>query len=145
MNDITLQKKIDCVKENKEAAILALSSYLDSIYNNTDKFFDVVTNENGTTSRVLKEGISSDEKIEKFIEELNNDAQNYEKIRTKLQSEDFNLSLTEIARIGLSFVFSGVYIENMIKNYNKALSEIQKMIEILMEGETKTVDFSKEE
>lgn len=88
---MSIETKIEKIKAEKESAIDALTLYLDSIYNMTDRFFDIKIKEDGSTERVLKEGLEPDMKIEKFIMELNNDASEYEKIRGKLKNDDFNL------------------------------------------------------
>jgi predicted nucleic acid-binding Zn-ribbon protein len=88
---MSIESKIEKIKAEKESAIDALTLYLDSIYNMTDRFFDIKIKEDGSTERVLKEGLEPDMKIEKFIMELNNDASEYEKIRGKLKNDDFNL------------------------------------------------------
>lgn len=145
---MNLDDKIKCIRENSESAVLALTSYLDSIYNMTDQFYDQAIKEvdgKETVVRILKPELVKDEKAEKFIEELNNDASQYEKIRGKLKNGDFNLSLPEIARIGLAFTFVGITLDKQIKQANAAMADIQKIIEILMAGETQNVDFSKEE
>ena len=112
----------------------------------TDKFFDIRVKEDGKgTERVLKEGLEPDAKVEGFIKELNSDATEYESIRGKLQSDDFNLSLTEIARIGLAFTYSGIVIQKQIETSQKALGSIKKIIDSLMDGETQKVDFSQED
>jgi len=94
--------------------------------------------------RVLKEGLEPDEKIEGFVKELNSDASAYENVRGKLLSDDFNLSLTEIARIGLAFTFAGIVIQKRVEESQRALAQIKTTIDVLMEGETQNVDFSKE-
>lgn len=144
---MSIEKKIECIRENSESAILALTSYLDSIYNMTDQFFDNQIQEvNGEQKvvRVLKPELAPDKKAEKFAEELNNDAGKFEIIRGKLKNGDFNLTLTEIARIGLAFVFVGITLDKQIKATTAARDDIQKITEILMAEETQTVDFSKE-
>lgn len=144
---MSIETKIEKIKVEKESAVEALSLYLDSIYNMTDKFFDNQIQEidgKEKVVRVLKEGLDSDPKIEKFVQELNNDASEYEKVRVKLQNGDFNLSLPEIARIGLAFTFSALVIEKRINESQKALTSIKSIIDLLMEGETQNVDFSKE-
>jgi len=88
---MSVESKIEKIKTEKESAIDALTLYLDSIYNMTDRFFDVKIKEDGSIERVLKKGLEPDMKIEKFIMELNNDASEYEKIRGKLKNDDFNL------------------------------------------------------
>jgi hypothetical protein len=55
------------------------------------------------------------------------------------------LSLTEIARIGLAFTFAGIVIQKRVEESQKALAQIKATIDVLMEGETQNVDFSKED
>lgn len=144
---MSIEIKIEKIKAEKESAIEALNLYLDSIYNMTDKFFDNQIQEidgEKKVVRVLKEGLEPDEKIEGFVKELNSDASAYENVRGKLLSDDFNLSLTEIARIGLAFTFAGIVIQKRVEESQKALAQIKTTIEVLMEGETQNVDFSKE-
>ena len=145
---MSIESKIEVIKAEKESAIQALTLYLDSIYNMTDKFFDNQIQEvDGEQKivRVLKEGLEPDAKIESFVKELNSDAAEYESIRGKLQSDDFNLSLTEIARIGLAFTFSGITIQKQIETGKKALGSIKTIIDSLMDGETQKVDFSQKD
>lgn len=144
---MSIETKIEKIKAEKESAIEALNLYLDSIYNMTDKFFDNQIQEvdgEEKVVRVLKEGLEPDEKVEGFIKELNSDANAYEKVRGKLLSDDFNLSLSEIARIGLAFTFAGIVIQKRVEESQKALAQIKATIDVLMEGETQNVDFSKE-
>lgn len=144
---MSIETKIEKIKAEKESAIEALNLYLDSIYNMTDRFFDNQIQEvdgEKKVVRVLKEGLEPDEKIEGFVKELNSDASAYENVRGKLLSDDFNLSLTEIARIGLAFTFAGIVIQKRVEESQKALAQIKTTIEVLMEGETQNVDFSKE-
>ena len=144
---MSIETKIEKIKAEKESAIEALNLYLDSIYNMTDKFFDNQIQEvdgEKKVVRVLKEGLEPDEKIEGFVKELNSDASAYENVRGKLLSDDFNLSLTEIARIGLAFTFAGIVIQKRVEESQKAFAQIKTTIEVLMEGETQNVDFSKE-
>lgn len=144
---MSIETKIEKIKAEKESAIEALNLYLDSIYNMTDRFFDNQIQEvdgEKKVVRVLKEGLEPDEKIEGFVKELNSDASAYENVRGKLLSDDFNLSLTEIARIGLAFTFAGIVIQKRVEESQKALAQIKATIDVLMEGETQNVDFSKE-
>ena len=142
---MSVESKIEKIKTEKESAIDALTLYLDSIYNMTDRFFDVKIKEDGSIERVLKKGLEPDMKIEKFIMELNNDASEYEKIRGKLKNDDFNLQLTEIARIGLAFTYTAMIIQKRIDESTKALKDIKSIVDVLMEGETQNVDFSKKD
>jgi hypothetical protein len=123
---MTLIDKINIIKENKESAIKALNAYLDSIYNLTDQYFD---NENN-----LKEGLTHDENLEKFIKETRQDADKFEKVRRKLIDNDFDLSATEIARVGLAYVFISTSWDKQITNLQKAKEEVTNIIEKLMSG-----------
>lgn len=127
-----MEEKIQCIKDNKDAAIAALDAYLDSIYNLTDKYFDEVPKDDNTgVERVLKAELTPDDKAENYIKELDNDARDYEKVREKLKEDDFNLSLSEIARIGLAFVFVGLTFEKQIKAIKEAQEKTLTIINTL--------------
>ena len=115
--------KIYLIRDNKDAAIAALNSYLDRIYNLTDDYF-----EDGK----LKEGLTPDEKIEKFVLELREDASKYEKVRRKLIDNDFNLSLVEINYIALAFVYIVQRWKNEQKMILNAINQTQDIIAVLM-------------
>lgn len=115
--------KIYLIRDNKDAAIAALNSYLDRIYNLTDDYF-----EDGK----LKEGLTPDEKIEKFVLELREDASKYEKVRRKLIDNDFNLSLVEINYIALAFVYIVQRWKNEQKMILNAINQTQDIITVLM-------------
>lgn len=122
---MTIEEKIQVVKEYKTSALAALNSYLDRIYDLTDKYF----NEDGT----LKEGLTRDEKLETFLLELKADAKKYEDVRKKIIDEDFNLSLKEINLIALSFVYVQTSWEKMINNLNAAIENTKLIISQLMD------------
>lgn len=115
--------KIYLIRDNKDAAIAALNSYLDRIYSLTDDYF-----EDGK----LKEGLTPDEKIEKFVLELREDASKYEKVRRKLIDNDFNLSLVEINYIALAFVYIVQRWKNEQKMILNAINQTQDIIAVLM-------------
>ena len=60
-------------------------------------------------------------KIVNFVKSLRDDIVKYESIRKKLIVSDFNLSLVEIARVGLSFVFVRERFKKQIENLNKSI------------------------
>lgn len=122
---MTIEEKIQVIKEYKTSALAALNSYLDRIYDLTDKYF----NEDGT----LKEGLTRDEKLETFLLELKADANKYEDVRKKIIDEDFNLSLKEINLIALSFVYVQTSWEKMINNLNTAIENIKLIISQLID------------
>lgn len=116
-------EKINLIRDNTEAAIAALNVYLDKIYKLTDDYF-----ENGK----LKEGLTPDAKLEKFILELHDDANKFESVRRKLINNDFNLSLEEVNYIGLGFVYMAESWRSQIKNLTLAIEQTQAIIKILM-------------
>lgn len=120
-----MEEKIQLIKENKDAAVAALNSYLDKIYDLTDKYF--------TEDNQLKEGLTKDEKLEKFLMELKNDASKYESVRRKLLDENYDLSLKEINYIALAFTYVSATWQTMIKNLTKAIEETKPIVSKLME------------
>lgn len=121
---MTLEEKIELIKEFQEPAIAALERYLDSIYNLTDEYF----NESGQ----LIEGLTPDEKVENFIKETRAEAQKFEAVRHKLVNKDFNLSLFEVNLIAAVFLFVQQVWEKDIKKLQKANEEAKKVYERLV-------------
>lgn len=120
-----MEEKIQLIKENKDAAIAALNSYLDKIYGLTDQYF--------TGDGKLKEGLTKDEKLEKFLLELREDASKYESVRRKIIDEDYNLSLIDINHVALAFTYVSATWQTMIKNLTKAIEETKPIVSKLME------------
>ena len=101
-----MEEKIQLIKENKDAAVAALNSYLDRIYNLTNQYF--------TEDNQLKEGL-------------------YESVRRKLLDENYDLSLKEINYIALAFTYVSATWQTMIKNLTKAIEETKPIVSKLME------------
>lgn len=120
-------EKINLIRDNRDAAIAALNVYLDKIYKLTDDYF-----EDGK----LKEGLSSDAKLEKFILELRDDATKFESVRRKLIDNDFNLSLEEINYIALGFVYMAESWRSQIKKLTLAVEQAQAITKVLMAKST---------
>lgn len=120
-----MEEKIQIIKENRDAAVAALNSYLDRIYNLTNQYF--------TEDNQLKEGLTKDEKLEKFLIELKNDASKYESVRRKLIDENYDLSLKEINYVALAFTYVSATWQTMIKNLTKAIEETKPIVSKLME------------
>lgn len=120
-------EKINLIRDNREAAIAALNVYLDKIYNLTDDYF-----ENGK----LKEGLTPDAKLEKFILEIRDNADKFEAVRRKLINNDFNLSLEEVNYVALGFVYMAESWQSQIKNLTLAVEQTQAIIKILMAKST---------
>lgn len=119
-----MEKKLSLIKENKDAAVAAINSYLDRVYDLTDKYFN--------EDLSLKEGLTPDEKVEKFIRELRSDCVKYESVRQKLINSDFNLSLYEINLIGLSFMYVAQTWKKQIEMLTKAKSEAENIVQSLL-------------
>lgn len=120
-----MEEKIQIIKENRDAVIAALNSYLDKIYNLTDQYF--------TEDNQLKEGLTKDEKLEKFLLELREDASKYESVRRKIIDEDYDLSLIDINHVALAFTYVSATWQTMIKNLTKAIEETKPIVSKLME------------
>ena len=120
-------EKINLIRDNRDAAITALNVYLDKIYKLTDDYF-----EDGK----LKEGLSSDAKLEKFILELRDDATKFESVRRKLIDNDFNLSLEEVNYIALGFVYMAESWRSQIKKLTLAVEQAQAITKVLMAKST---------
>lgn len=116
-------EKINLIRDNREDAIAALNVYLDKIYTLTDDYF-----ENGR----LKEGLTPNAKLEKFILELRADADKFESVRRKLINNDFNLSLEEVNYVALGFVYIAESWQSQIKNLTLAVEQAQTIIKTLM-------------
>lgn len=133
MDKDLLESKIEIIKENKESSILALNSNIDGIYNMIDKYFDINMSEDGKIKRTLKPELDKDEKVEKLILECEKDAIECEKVKNKLKQDNFNLSMEEVARVGLSFVFCGICIEKQKNQLIAAEDEIKAIVKNLLE------------
>lgn len=116
-------EKINLIRDNRDAAIAALNVYLDKIYKLTEDYF-----EDGK----LKEGLSSDAKLEKFILELRDDATKFESVRRKLINNDFNLSLEEVNYVALGFVYMAESWQSQIKNLTLAVEQARTITKTLM-------------
>ena len=124
---MTVEEKIEIIKSNKRFIVGALNVYLDSIYNLTDDFFD--------ENMKLKSFLSEDNKTEQYLLELREKATYYEKIRAKLLSDDFNLSLAEINYINLTLLYSAISMEREVKKIQNSISVAKNIYNNLLSGE----------
>lgn len=132
---MTLEEKQKLISENKDQAVTAVTTYLDSIYSVKEQFL--------TEDGELKENLPRDEKAEEFVKSVQKDAKDYEIIRRKLIDGDFNLSLLETTRVALAFTFISVQSERLIKQMISMKEIADGLVEQLMQG-TENVDFSQE-
>lgn len=132
---MTLEEKQKLISENKDQAVTAVTTYLDSIYSVKEQFL--------TEDGELKEDLPRDEKAEEFVKSVQKDAKDYEIIRRKLIDGDFNLSLLETTRVALAFTFMSVQSERLIKQMISMKEIADSLVEQLMQG-TENVDFSQE-
>lgn len=109
---MTLEEKIEVIKENKEPTIAALDAVLDTIYN----FTDPITNDKGN----VKTSLFKNQKAEETAVQLRKDIEKYEPIRGKLKVDDFNLSALEIGYINAAYVFCIQRAQNTIESMAKA-------------------------
>ena len=132
---MTLEEKQKLISENKDQAVTAVTTYLDSIYSVKEQFL--------TEDGELKEDLPRDEKAEEFVKSVQKDAKDYEIIRRKLIDGDFNLSLLETTRVALAFTFISVQSERLIKQMISMKEIADGLVEQLMQR-TENVDFSQE-
>lgn len=131
---MNITKKRQLIEQYSDVAVAAINSYLDTIYQITEKYFD----ENGN----LLPFLTPDEKVQNQIKSLKKELTKYENVRQKILSKDFNLSLLEINYVALSFIYIKETFNKQIDNYQKSLEVIQKVINSLIDKESETLSFS---
>lgn len=110
---MTLEEKIEVIKQNKEACIAALEAVIDTLLNVTDPVWQVDKDGN------LDLGIK-DEKALGIAISLREDVNKYDPIRLKLKANNFDLSVKEVAYISIAFFFCGERARNQLKSIEKA-------------------------
>ena len=82
-------KQLKTIKEYHTAIIAGINFYIDKVYDLKDAYFN--------DDNSLKDGLTKDEKLELYINGLDNDIQKYEAIKNKLVNKNFgDLSAYEI-------------------------------------------------
>ena len=78
---MTLEEKIELIKNERESAIAALTLYIDTLYNSTNGIFETTVvekeGEKPSIERVLKPDLNLDEQTIKFAETFEADAKKY--------------------------------------------------------------------
>ena len=126
---MTLEQKRDIVVKNKDPAIAALEAVTDRIYDITDPLL----NDKGQ----LMTAKIGNFQVESFLKDLREDSTKYEKLKQKLQSGDFNLSLTEINYIALAFYFCEENLRGQVDTLNKAIN-LSKTLRLDLMSEDKS-------
>lgn len=103
--------KNELIKEYQNVIVTAFNSYLDTVYEISDNYFDPDTKE-------LKENYTKNKKLENFLKEVQKQAERYEEVRKKvLNSED--LTLLEVNEcVGV--------ILYIIETWNQQIKELEK-------------------
>lgn len=110
---MTLEEKIEIIKQNKDACIAALEAVLDTLYNVTDPVWQVDKDGN------LDLGLKDKKALAQAIS-LREDINKYDPIRLKLKADNFELDVKEVAYISIAFFFCGERARNQIKSMEKA-------------------------
>lgn len=122
----TLEEKITLIKNSKDSVVAALNAYLDRIYNLTDPFFknnelvDVsnineILNKNG-------EEVGDTKNFLDFIKSFRNSTNDFENVRKKILSDDFNLSAKDISYVEIAFTYTGTVFNRKIKELQEAIN-----------------------
>lgn len=125
---MTLEQKREIIIKNKDPALAALEAVTDRIYD----FTDPLLNDKGN---IMTAKIGNYD-AQQFIKSLRDDSNKYEKVRGKLLSGDFNLSLTEINYVALAFHFCAENMHDQIKSMTKAIELSDSLVKDLMSPES---------
>lgn len=117
-----LNEKREIVSKNKDPAIAAIQSVLDSYYN---LLAPITDNENK-----LKPNFLIEEKAKLFAEGMLEDTEKWELILKKIK-ENEELSNVDIAHIGLAFSFCAMRAKDQIKSMEKAFELCNSLSEQL--------------
>lgn len=110
---MTLEEKIEVIKQNKDACIAALESVIDTLLNVTDPVWQV--DKDGNLDLGLK-----DKKALAMAIQLREDVNKYDPIRLKLKADNFDLDKLEIVYISIAFFFCGERARQQIAAMEKA-------------------------
>lgn len=122
----TLEEKITLIKDSKDSVVAALNAYLDRIYNLTDPFFE--NNELIDVSNINEILGKTGEKVDDtknfldFIKSFRNSTNDFENVREKILSDDFNLSVKDISYVEIAFTYTGAVFDRKIKELQEAIN-----------------------
>lgn len=121
----SLSKKIEIVRKNKDPALAALESVTDRIYDYTDTFLNKEGN--------LMTAKLGDYRAQQYFLNLREDAKKYESVRSKLLNDNFDLSLSEVNYVALSFFYCEKNLQDQADAMLKAASFAHDLYEELTE------------
>lgn len=114
-----INTKIELIKENSEAALVALDSQIET----TKKLIK---------NKTLLEADDSYNEVEKSLRE---DLVNEENVRDKIVKNDFNLSLFEINIVALAFFYQEKVFEKQKRTLETLISKTNTLFQQLTEKE----------
>lgn len=122
----TLEEKISLIKNSKDSVVAALNVYLDRIYNLTDPFFENnelidVSNINEILNKNGEE-VDDTKNFLDFIKSFRNSTNDFENVRKKILSDDFNLSAKDISYVEIAFTYTGAVFNRKIKELQEAIN-----------------------
>lgn len=123
---LSLDAKRDVITKNKDPAVAALQTVLDTYYN----LIAMGTNSDGEIDPTL----FTDEKAYKTALEVQSDIDKFETILNHLK-EDKELSKIEVAYVGVAFLFCSERAKNQIASMTKAKSLCDSLVAQLLEPE----------
>jgi hypothetical protein len=133
---MTLEEKIEVVKQNKDACIAALESVIDTLLNVTDPVWQV--DKDGNLDLGLK-----DKKALAMAIQLREDVNKYDPIRLKLKADNFDLDKLEIAYISIAFFFCGERARQQIAAMEKAKELSDTLYVVLNSKDEKSTENEK--
>ena len=114
---MTLEEKIEFVKQNRDEAIVVLNGLLDANYDVIDSHNEYMRTVIEEMGQALRE---TDEVGRQFVAGIKEDVEHYENVRRKLLDGDFNLSLLEINYLALAYMFYAIGFKRHTENLQKA-------------------------
>ena len=118
-------KQLKTIKEYHAAIIAGINLYIDKVYNLRDAYFN--------DDNSLKDGLTKDEKLENYINGLDNDILKYEAIKSKLVNKNFGeLSAYEIQLCALIMMFVRQQFFKQVNDLNESIKMADTIITSIM-------------
>ena len=117
--------QLKTIKEYHTAIIAGINLYIDKVYDLKDAYFN--------DDNSLKDGLTKDEKLELYINGLDNDIPKYEAIKNKLVNKNFgDLSAYEIQLCALIMMFVRQQFFKQVNDLNKSIKIADNIIKSIM-------------